>query len=216
MEPKYTPDDLRYFERSKITDVKVKVRMFQERAIIRAIVTEAFTKGYAVRVWDGEDWATDGFLKSELDTVMDAIMATDEENIFFHRDRVESDPPPRRGTVYSEFIKLGQIFLVYGNDGNDVMADSTVNDQMDELNASVSDLSDYLGMRWGVGFPDYCCLLRDEATGATWMTLTGVAKDITRFDTYEAAKEYLEKHFAGQFHDENRFNPVTGKMELTL
>lgn len=85
----------------------VKHRQALERRIVGMIAEDAIAQGYEVQVNNGED----DFIFNNLAEVMTEIMATDEESLAFYKD----------GKC------VGSVWLVYGNDGFDVMADHTDN-----------------------------------------------------------------------------------------
>jgi hypothetical protein len=92
-----------------------------ERFIIRQIVEHALNQGYSVAHHDGEQQTAlahpnDG--RSGVYKIMDEIRATDEELLILYAGRSIA----------------GKIWLVYGNDGYDVVAD---------YNTSLDDLFDH-------------------------------------------------------------------------
>jgi hypothetical protein len=104
-------DDLAHFDVSPVADESIRNRIVIERAIVRRACEDLIAAGFELRVHDGEAWATGYTI--DLDIVMCSIMATDEESIIV---RPVGQPGPR-----------GSIFLVYGNDGYDVIADNSTN-----------------------------------------------------------------------------------------
>lgn len=118
-------DDQIYFANNeRITDPNLILRKLMERAIVRRLVTDvlAHPLGYTISLHDGEDWALRG--SRNLNEIMGTIMSVDEETL-----RIDG---------------VGRIFLVYGNDGWDVICDHSVNAQMGVLLAGANDLSDSL------------------------------------------------------------------------
>lgn len=116
-----TPDDLAHFERSEQggrfpIDPAIKERIVMERAVIRRAITDILAAGHAITVFDGEDAP----LKRSTDVgaVMGEICACDEEWL-----RVLAPT----GDTAKPWKHLGTIFLVYGNEGWDVLADYSVN-----------------------------------------------------------------------------------------
>lgn len=85
----------------------VNHRQALERRIVGMIVQDAIAQGYAVALDNGEETIT----AKHLDDLMAEIMATDEEKLTFYKD---GQP-------------VGAVWLVYGNDGFDCMADHTDN-----------------------------------------------------------------------------------------
>jgi hypothetical protein len=77
-----------------------------ERTIGKLIVENAINKGYSITVFDGEEEA---ITKSrEAAAILNSMMATDEEHLLFYKP---------------EETYVGFVFLVYGNDGWDAIAD---------------------------------------------------------------------------------------------
>lgn len=88
--------------------MSVKMRQEIERKIIAQIVDSAFANGYSISVNDGEETV---LKKSTNKTqIMNAIMSTDEDVLYIH-DKAGA--------------RLGSVYLIYGNDGHDVIADYT-------------------------------------------------------------------------------------------
>lgn len=211
LSPAYTPDDLRYFDQSKITDDKLKVRMFMERAIIRALTEAAFAKSYAVKVWDGEAWAT-GFLRSDLNMVMDSIMATDEEKLVIYRDRMEDDTVPARGRMATSMVRVGFILLVYGNDGYDVVSDYTTNEAISGIVSSLDSYVDWLELRWAIRNRHFINILRAE--DGKWISITSEEAPITVHEGYDKAVQYAEKFFPDRRLLTSHYDPVTKEVVL--
>ncbi len=93
----------------------VRQRQDLERRIVDEIAKALIGRGYVIRVYEGEDWAT----KRTTDPVViqKAIMSTDEDHFFVYRP----NEPERIGTVS----------FYYGNSGHDVVHDySTVFDSI--------------------------------------------------------------------------------------
>lgn len=90
--------------------MKPAIRQEIERKIIKAAVTSLIREGFNISVWDGESYQ----IKNSITVggVMAAIMSTDEDTLIV---RDSHDTP------------MGKIFLVYGNDGYDVIHDYSVN-----------------------------------------------------------------------------------------
>lgn len=87
-----------------------------ERTIVELIVREAISKGYSISGFDQEE---DIFLReTDPAEIMKNVMTTDEDTLTFHRPD---------GTY------AGFVFLVYGNDGYDVIADHTDNTQIRDI-----------------------------------------------------------------------------------
>ncbi len=86
-----------------------------DRRIVRAILTEAFTRGYSVSVYDGDEWTVKR--SANMNEVTDALATTDEDAVRFRDgDRV-----------------VGTMSLVYGNEPGVIVADYTDNPDMVSL-----------------------------------------------------------------------------------
>ncbi|MFY2610693.1 hypothetical protein ACUDCK_29635 (plasmid) [Achromobacter sp. CF-sbj1-Ac2-l] len=117
-------DDAVYFAQPYLADISDRICMRQliERAVIRRAILDLLAMrcedgpAYAISVFDGEETVVAD--SRDLATIMAAIMSTDEEALVVRRLRAGSKP------AYA-----GEISLVHGNDGWDVIADySTVLD----------------------------------------------------------------------------------------
>lgn len=87
-----------------------------ERTIVETIVHEAIRKGYSISGFDQEE---DIFLReTDPAEIMKLVMTTDEDTLTFHRPD---------GTY------AGFVFLVYGNDGYDAIADHTATDEIADI-----------------------------------------------------------------------------------
>lgn len=93
----------------------IRRRIIMERAVIRRACTDMLAAGLQLRVYDGEEWATEW--TDSLDAVMASICACDEEWIHV-RQPFHTEP--------GKFHRLGSIYLVYGNAGWEVIADNAV------------------------------------------------------------------------------------------
>ena len=79
-----------------------------ERFVVRGIVNRALDKGYLLTVFDGEEFPV--LHSDDADEVMAELMHCDEEWLY-----VEN----------ADRKKIGVIFLVYGNDPDEVVCDCT-------------------------------------------------------------------------------------------
>lgn len=123
-----TPDDLAHFDVSgasyphlKDPENPIRQRMLIERAVIRRAVEDLLAAGKTLRVFygheNGDSSDYGGVHTTDLRNVMSQIQACDEEWL-----NVYIPSPDKPG--FLRFI--GQIALVYGNDGWDVIADNHV------------------------------------------------------------------------------------------
>ena len=86
----------------------VKHRIALERKIVGMIIADALAQGYQVEANNGGD---DPIISTNAETLLSEVMATDEASLaFWAGDRC-----------------AGSVYLVYGNDGYDVIADHTDN-----------------------------------------------------------------------------------------
>jgi hypothetical protein len=92
----------------------VKHRIALERRIVGMIVQDAIAQGYAVTVEDEEDIALT--MSRDFDAIMENAMAVEVVALHFLKDEEDDG-----------FRRIGAVYLVYGNDGFDVIADHTDN-----------------------------------------------------------------------------------------
>lgn len=108
----------------------IRQRIVIERAVIRRAITDMLAAGWEVRVYYGEgDYGTDW--TRELGAVMGAVCACDEEWI---RARRATDHGQERAGIY----------LVYGNDGWDVISDYSLllEPELEGANAFADQIAD--------------------------------------------------------------------------
>lgn len=127
------PDDVLYFSQNRVPRQKARERILMERHIVRHFVKVVLAQALeplSITIFDGE--CTVLSRSRNVADIMANIGACDEETLIV---RVGSEPSaPKVGTVY----------LVYGNDGWDVMADTTESEAFNALLASTNDLADAL------------------------------------------------------------------------
>jgi len=104
-----------------------------ERSIVKTIIQDALDFGYVVMHHNGEEATitvhpSDDREKAVSD-IMDEIRQCDEEQLIF------SDPKDWPGK------RVGFVFLVYGNDGYDVICDHTDSEEMDQILAGANELA---------------------------------------------------------------------------
>ena len=107
-----------------ITDPGVRERVAIERRIVTALIDRALAEGYELSVDDGDNqhpWTTD---RAE---VIDNIMEADEDRLYLRKDG-----------------HTAWVFLVYGNDGWDVICDYNVSLEglLEPINALALSLED--------------------------------------------------------------------------
>jgi hypothetical protein len=86
-----------------------------ELHIIRALVTAVLSKGLTVSVYDGGAWPVKR--SSDISTIMSALHSTDEEELMI-RDATR---------------RVGSVYLIYGNQPWEVIADHTDTPKMLEV-----------------------------------------------------------------------------------
>jgi hypothetical protein len=103
-------------------------RMKMEKRMASALVRAILDRGYLISVSNGEDWPIRR--SKSYRAVMDVLWQTDEEAVCLY------DPDGR---------PQGHFFLVYGNDGYDLIADYGITDATEAIyNEVISPLSDKL------------------------------------------------------------------------
>lgn len=80
-----------------------------ERQIVERLIDDALAEGYTLDVYDGEE--TTVAESDDREAILAAMFSVDEERLYYRR----------------EGKRVGYVFLVYGNDGHDVISDSTTN-----------------------------------------------------------------------------------------
>lgn len=143
-------DDSAHFEQFHwVKDAATRQRILIERAVIRRAVRDILAAGagkaqefheltggngsYCISVWDGEEFPVKR--SRDLDKIMADIGQCDEETIVVRHATDEGRP---------EGLKVGSMYLVYGNGGWDVIAD-TSGHSMHELLEGANKLADELG-----------------------------------------------------------------------
>lgn len=101
-------------------------RMELERRMASALVKECLRRGFSLTVNNGEDSTV--VKSTSYRAVMDALWQTDEEYLMLH------DATGK---------KHGWFFLVYGNDGWDLISDYSMNNATNDIwNEVISPLAD--------------------------------------------------------------------------
>lgn len=104
-------------------DSGCRIRALIERAIVRHLLTEVIRFGYTVAVDDGEEIHDPD---SDVESIMDNVFAVDECRLRLWKD----------GRLQ------GSVFLVFGNDGYDCIADYHV--KFEELLKPTNDYAEAL------------------------------------------------------------------------
>lgn len=91
-------------------DPKVILSVRQkEEVIVKAIIESALCRGYSISIFDGEEVAI--AKSTDPEAILKKMFATDAEELIVYDHHCV-----RRGTAY----------LIYGNDGHDVISDHTL------------------------------------------------------------------------------------------
>jgi hypothetical protein len=100
-----------------------------ERHLVRTLVDELLGQGLWIAVDDGEDTHP---VTNDRDTILDELMETDCDrvNIYYQENNLQPS-------------YQGQIFLVYGNDGWDVLSDYSVS--VEHFITKTNDLAQRIG-----------------------------------------------------------------------
>jgi len=106
--------------------MKVEARIAIEKRIAKKLVEDALAAGYTVSVCDGEDYPVKR--SSNKKEIMAGVFSCDEEELVFRKD----------GNL------IGRVFLVYGNDGYDVICDYSDTPIMADLLNGANELADKL------------------------------------------------------------------------
>ena len=96
---------MRFSERFKHLSPAVLKRRRMEYAVLRRFCLDAIAAGYTLSLHNGEDWCVKKVKTAK--EVLDAAFSVDEERLY----------------VFDGDKRLGGVFLVYGNDGYDVICD---------------------------------------------------------------------------------------------
>ena len=104
-----------------------------ERRIIRKLLEMLIEAGYSLSVWDGESYAI--MNSRNVDDTLAEMGHTGEDNL-------QVSMPDANDPYGNE---LGDIYLIYGNDGHDVIADDNVDPVLepilDQVEAFANDLA---------------------------------------------------------------------------
>lgn len=104
--------------------MSVQMRIEVEKKVIRAFVEAAIKDGCAITVKCCDE-STEIKRSTDVDAIMAAIMAGDEDRLYVRKD----DKP------------FGWVYCVYGNDGYDVISDYTTN--LEYLMGEANKVSDH-------------------------------------------------------------------------
>jgi hypothetical protein len=100
-----------------------------ERQIARKVIADALAAGYAIDVFDSEEYAIEK--STDPEAIIKAMFSTDDDRLYFHKDGKQA----------------GWVLFIYGNSGWDVISDYTVN--LEDLFKGASELSEQLEPKHG-------------------------------------------------------------------
>lgn len=109
--------------------MSVEKRQAIEKRIVRKIVQDAIDMGYRMNIDNGGDDEELPGPSNNFDEINKALFATDEEHLFFY------DVDGKH---------CGTVFLVYGNDGWDVICDHSATPLVESILAGANALVDEL------------------------------------------------------------------------
>lgn len=106
--------------------MSVRMRQYVERKIARRFVLDTIAAGYRLAVSLERGYDTEDMLLGSTDCkkILEEAFAGDDCHIFV---QPKDGPTTENGTV----VSIGWVYLVFGNDGYDVISDYTCN--LDEL-----------------------------------------------------------------------------------
>ena len=104
---------------------KLDQRIAAEKSITKALCKAILAEGYKIRVFDGEEWHKN----QTVNQAVENAMSTDESRIYAYT--VSDD---------NKAIYHACWYLVYGNDGYDVIADQSVNELTDKIDQILNPL----------------------------------------------------------------------------
>jgi hypothetical protein len=118
--------------------MKLETRLGIEKRIRNKIVDAMIDAGYGVAVYDGESWACK--VTTTKKVPKEALGSVDMEHIHAYVKNPDFDPTKERGPENRMWKPFGWVFLVYGNDGYDVVNDYTTN--LEDLMKPVNEYAD--------------------------------------------------------------------------
>ena len=108
-----------------------------EQRIIRTLLEKLIAAGYSLSVWDGEGYAIVN--SGSVDDALAAMGHTGQDTLQVSR--------PWQQDAYG--ADVGDIYLVYGNDGHDVIADDNVEPMLNRILDEVEAFADALAQEHG-------------------------------------------------------------------
>lgn len=112
------------------SDSDCSPRALVERRIVRSLVDEILGHGLLISVDDGEE---EHPLTNDREAILDALIEVDEDRVNVYYQENDLEPSYQ-----------GQVFLVYGNDGWDVICDYSISVEkfISKTNALAGELRD--------------------------------------------------------------------------
>lgn len=102
---------------------QLKFRIALERAIVKQTAWDILAKGYIIRIDNADDVFEDQPVIRDYEEVDKAIMQTDEDTFYVYE---KAKNPKLRGDI-TGYMCIGFVKFIYGNNGDDVMHDWSVN-----------------------------------------------------------------------------------------
>ena len=123
----YTNKDYQeaYVEEEQSMDISTRIQI--EKDIATKIISDAIDLGYKISVDDGRQYVVRN--STDKKNILGAMFSVDDEYLVF------TDP-------YNDRRIIGNVYLVYGNSGWDVICDHTLNDKMSEILKGAIELCD--------------------------------------------------------------------------
>jgi hypothetical protein len=113
--------------------MNVENRQKLERNIVETIIQDAIKAGYLITIDNGGD-DFEFPPTNDFNVLSKAIMATDDEFIYLFT--------PENASKYSYSNYFAWVFVVYGNDGWDVVCDYTTNLDRTDILSNANKLAD--------------------------------------------------------------------------
>lgn len=107
-------------------------RIITEGRIAHRLVSTAIADGYFVSINDGEETVVQK--SRDINEIIAAMFSTDEGYVIIYKGDWTGQT--------SEFKRFGRVYLVYGNDGNDVISDYSAPD-LDAFSAWMKPVDDF-------------------------------------------------------------------------
>lgn len=118
----------------KLTGATATIRARQkiEQTIVRRIVTDVLTAGHLIGIDNGGN--DEEYCGADKAKILDTLFDTDEERLYLYDRTTDTQSSTNR--------PFGFVYLVYGNDGPDVICDYTASPKVEALLKGAVDLAD--------------------------------------------------------------------------